>query len=172
MASAPHHRHQSSLEGLIDLNHRAPLTANQRACARAKFSRIVTRLEATTSSDGPYNRPVLVRLTYEYARSEESKDNFLRAFFQAMALSIDDEQENLCLDENRELEEELRSALVQFAEYLLDNFFLPLNLNLLSPFPTSPEMLIYELLSQSIHQENPATISRLPFCCLKNPKRP
>ena len=123
MASAPHLRHQSSLEGVIDLNPTEPLAPDQRALARAKFYQIVDRVGAST--DRPYNRPLLVKLTYEYARSEESRDNFLRAFFQAMAISIEDDQDVFRLDENHQLEEELRTTLTQFADYLLDNFFLP-----------------------------------------------
>ncbi|KAK3366606.1 hypothetical protein B0T24DRAFT_596516 [Lasiosphaeria ovina] len=63
-----------------------------------------------------------VRLTYEYARSEEPQDIFLRAFFQAMSLLIDSE-DDADLENN---EEDLCSALSQFADYLVDDFFLPL----------------------------------------------
>jgi hypothetical protein len=68
---------------------RAPLHADQRAQAKRKFYRVMGHFEATggnsnrstASSGNQYNRPPLVRLTYEYARSEESQDAFLSAFF-------------------------------------------------------------------------------------------
>ncbi|KAK0633309.1 hypothetical protein B0T14DRAFT_533546 [Immersiella caudata] len=95
--SSPLHRHQSSLEGVLDFS--AELPAERR----------------------PYSSPLLVRYTYEYARSQESRDVFLRAFFQSMRLSVDDEDVDLG---DTEVETGLRSALFDFADYLLDNFFL------------------------------------------------
>ena len=111
------------IEGIIYLSSEAPLEAGQRDQARRKFYHIINYFEATEPrSDGsrrPYNRPLLVRLTYEYSSSEESRDIFLRAFFQSVALPIDGEDD---VDfDNTELE----PALVRFAEHLFDNFFLP-----------------------------------------------
>jgi hypothetical protein len=74
------------------------------------------------SGSNPYNRPVLVRLTYEYALSDESQDCLLRAFFRSLALSITGENVDFG---DKGLEEELCSSLCGFADYLLDNFFLP-----------------------------------------------
>lgn len=122
---SPHHRHQSSLEGIIDFSSRPSLDANRHAEAERKFHRIVNHFEARNpneSNDGRYNRPKLVGLTYEYTRPE-SKDIFLRAFFHAMALPIDGE-DNIDFG-NIELEDDLRLALSSFADYLFDNFFLP-----------------------------------------------
>ncbi|KAK3377454.1 hypothetical protein B0H63DRAFT_384064, partial [Podospora didyma] len=119
----PHHRHQSSLEGIVYLSSEAPLEPGQRNQARRKFYDIISYFEATEPrSDefsGHYNRPLLVRLTYEYSRSEKSQDIFLRAFFQSVALPIDGE-DDVDLDDT-----ELEAALVRFAEHLFDNFFLP-----------------------------------------------
>ena len=119
----------SSLEGIIDFSTaRAPLHADQRAHAKRKFYHIVGHFKTTGGNSKQYNRPLLVRLTYEYARSEESQDVFLRAFFQSMALSLDihdleaDHDVNLS---NKSDEADLRSALFGFADYLIDNFFLP-----------------------------------------------
>lgn len=36
-----------------------------------------------------YSRTLLIRYTYDYARSEESRDVFLQAFFRSMRLSLD-----------------------------------------------------------------------------------
>ncbi|PHH73972.1 hypothetical protein CDD83_4640 [Cordyceps sp. RAO-2017] len=125
---SPLHRHQSSLESVIDFSTEPPLGLDQRTQARRTFYHIVNHFEARSHSSEnrsrQYNRPSLVRLTYEYARSEESQDNFLRAFFRSMALSMDGE-EPVNFDQES-LAVEFGSALFNFAEYLLDNFFLPL----------------------------------------------
>lgn len=122
--ASPHHRHQSSLEGIIRFSSESPLEVGERARAKQKFYRIVSHFQTANgslSSSRQYNRPLLVRLTYEHARSEESQDIFLRAFFQSMALSVNDEND-LDFESN---EEDLGSGLSRFADYLFDNFFLP-----------------------------------------------
>ncbi|KAK5999031.1 hypothetical protein PT974_01418 [Cladobotryum mycophilum] len=112
-------RHQSSLEGIMDFSREPPLASELRAQAKRKFYLIVEHFEEFHKSDGqPYNQPQLIRYTYEYARSEESQDNFLRAFFQALALSMDG-GEDLNFDD-------LSSPFIGFAEHLFNNFFLPL----------------------------------------------
>ncbi|KAI0448239.1 hypothetical protein F5B21DRAFT_224460 [Xylaria acuta] len=134
---SPLHRHQLSLEGLIDFSTEVlSLESSQRTNAQHRFYRIAKHFE----TDGPvndsnhhhhhhhhhnndrkttrYSPSRLVRLTYEHALSEQSRDSFLRAFFSALALSIDGQQEEDDL-------EDLRSPFFGFADYLLDNFFLP-----------------------------------------------
>lgn len=139
MAAAPHHRHQSSLEGITSFSSQPPLGAAKRARAHDQFYRIINHFEdeeaRAGSKKGPYNRPRLVRLIYEHARSQESKDLFLRAFFQAMDLQIEHENGPDGINER------LGSALTQFADHLIDHFFLPCTINcpllfssLLTPF--------------------------------------
>ncbi|KAK3935965.1 hypothetical protein QBC46DRAFT_396221 [Diplogelasinospora grovesii] len=128
--AAPSHRHQSSLEGLIDFSAAEPLFANeqQRTQAVGRFRRIVDYFEAAEQpasryGDG-YNRPALVRLTFEYARSQKSQDRFLGAFFRSLALGmLDDDSVNLSDDS---VVADFRSPLFGFAEFLMANFFLPL----------------------------------------------
>ncbi|KAI8943948.1 hypothetical protein F4801DRAFT_595322 [Xylaria longipes] len=135
---SPLHRHQLSLEGIIDFSAGVlSLNRSQRADAQNRFHRIVKHFETNSNVKGNYRDNSnnsngddqecsryspgrLVRLTYEHALSEQSRDNFLRAFFSAMALSIDGQQEE------EDDVEDLRSAFFGFADYLLDNFFLPL----------------------------------------------
>lgn len=117
--SSPLHRHQSSLEGVIDFSSATPLRPDQRDRIKQRFYHIIAHFETTSSNSRPYNPTRLVRFTYEYALSEESQDNFLRAVFQAMSLSIDE-------DAPADFDfEQLRSSFLGFADYLLDNFFLP-----------------------------------------------
>ncbi|KAI2618252.1 hypothetical protein GGR54DRAFT_606707 [Hypoxylon sp. NC1633] len=119
--ASPLLRHQSSLEDIIQFSTEPPLSAAQRIAAKSKFYRIIRHFETDSSSGniGPYKRSQLVRLTYEYAMSQGSRDKVLQAFFRAVALSIDVDEKDIHL-------EELRLAFYGFADDLLDHFFLPL----------------------------------------------
>ncbi|KAL7793095.1 hypothetical protein V8C37DRAFT_112446 [Trichoderma ceciliae] len=123
MASA-HHRHQDSLERLLKFSPSPPLELNKRIQARDRFYEILQHYENTPSiPNSPYNRLKLLRTTYDYAISEKSKDNVLRAFFNAVGLSMD-EQDGLDFS-TKEVEDQIFSKLVGFADFLIDNFFLP-----------------------------------------------
>lgn len=65
------------------------------------------------------NRPALIRLTFDYSRSQKSKDLFLVVFFQCLAVGILDEEDDL-VDVAA-----LRDAVFGFAEFSMSNFFLP-----------------------------------------------
>ncbi|KAK0749172.1 hypothetical protein B0T18DRAFT_321154 [Schizothecium vesticola] len=126
--SEPLNRHRSSLEGIIDFSVNTPLKASQRAQAERWFYQIVEYFkepEPHKHQQGTtYSRPLLIRYTYEYALSQESRDVFLRPFFRSMGLSLDADGDLVEL-EDRQVED-LRSAFFAFADHLLDNFFLPL----------------------------------------------
>ncbi|CAK7233520.1 hypothetical protein SBRCBS47491_008639 [Sporothrix bragantina] len=139
--AAPHHRHQASLEGILDMSLLSlePLAPAARQAARQTFYRIVEHFAAVDPSPAPgsvppprrtttYSHPLLIRYTYEYALSDESRDVFLRAFFNSMALTIDGVEGINRLDDNNPVLdfEELAPLFAGFAEYLMDNFFLPL----------------------------------------------
>jgi len=120
-----HHRHQASLESIINFSPPPLLSANQRNHASRRFYQIINHFDVTGDARptrGTYNVPRLIRLTYEYALSEESRDLFLQAFFRALQLRLDDE-EDVDLGGNRE--ENIRADMVGFSEYLMDNFYLP-----------------------------------------------
>ena len=79
---SPHHRHQASLEGVINLHAAAPpFSSQQRDDATRIFYEAIEACEPL-HNQGPYKKITLVRLTYEYARSEASRDHFLCFFFQ------------------------------------------------------------------------------------------
>ncbi|KAK7427563.1 hypothetical protein QQZ08_005838 [Neonectria magnoliae] len=118
------HRHQSSLEGIIDFSTRPPLTPAQCLSASRRFNQLADHFDVSNGSNKEYDRVKLVRLTYEYARSEESKGNFLRAFFESAGFSIEADEDIDLSDADREAK--VRDAFVNFAEYLFENFFLPL----------------------------------------------
>ncbi|KAK0655416.1 hypothetical protein B0T16DRAFT_396876 [Cercophora newfieldiana] len=129
--AAASHRHQSSLEDIIDFSEAHPIfeSSQQRAQAVDRFRRIVAHFESTEQQrassrygDG-YNRPALVRLTFEYARSPESQDKFLKAFFQSLALGMLDDSDGIDLDDNLA---SFRELVFSFADHLIYHFFLPL----------------------------------------------
>ncbi|KIH87477.1 hypothetical protein SPBR_05011 [Sporothrix brasiliensis 5110] len=171
----PHHRHQASLEDVIDLSPQPPLGPSQRARARRIFYRIAERFEAAEPPIDPrarpptYSQPLLVRLTFEYARSEESRDIFLRAFFKAMALDLDAAEGGD--DPDPELDfGELRPLFVGFADYLMDNFFLPLKASTRRTPQPSPAYHSAVLRAQGVETPafvgTPERLSSLRGACL------
>ncbi|KMW68967.1 hypothetical protein, variant [Blastomyces dermatitidis ATCC 18188] len=69
-----------------------------------------------------YNHCLVVQYTHEYSCSAESKDMYLHAFFNIMPVNLNGNEDIHFSNEN--LEQQLREAFIEFAEYLLDNFFL------------------------------------------------
>lgn len=65
----------------------------------------------------------LVRLMYEYSITPDSQGNFLRAFFEAAGLLIDENEDPNLADP--QTESKLRDSIINFADYLFNNFFLP-----------------------------------------------
>lgn len=129
---SPNHRHQSSREGIISFSAHPLLEESDRARAESQFYQIVRHFEdacpgsgvdGSGSSNSQYRKPLLVRLTYEYARSRESRDIFLRAFLDFLSLPVDTENVDLY---DQETCERLGTAVSHFADYLFKNFFLPL----------------------------------------------
>src|SRR5947208_1922750 len=74
----PHHRHQSSLEGVIDLSSPQPLEPDQRDRATRIFNQIVAHFEPSQAEDKGYKRVTLIRAAHEYTLN---RDNFLHCFF-------------------------------------------------------------------------------------------
>ena len=143
--ASPLHRHQASLEGVTNLSNLAevsslvggidvttelPLGAEQRSAATGKFHCIVDYFNTREPDARPYHRAQLIRLTHEYAHTEQSRDILLRAFFRAMALPMDDD------DDEVDNFKHLGSEFFGFADFLFDNFFLPGG-RPYSDFPTS-----------------------------------
>lgn len=128
--------HQSSLEGLIDFSAQPVFSdPSERARAIARFHRIVGYLETIDRAGSQYNRPVLIRLAFEYVRSSESQDSFLEFFFRTLSLDMLDS------DLNDEACAGLREPVIAIVEFLMTNFFLPREspaVCLPCPLPKSP----------------------------------
>jgi hypothetical protein len=95
--ASAHHRHQTSLEGIMSIDgtpgslgfkplEPQPLEPAQRDSATHIFNQIVSHYEPLQTKNRPYKRITLVRVTYEYALSQ---DNFLRYFFLDMERDLD-----------------------------------------------------------------------------------
>lgn len=101
------------------------LHPKERSHASRRFYQIINHLDATEDASTystSYNRPRLIRLTYEYALSEQSRNLLLQAFFRALRLDPDDAAEVTFEDGDHQ---QMRSDVANFADHLLDNFFLP-----------------------------------------------
>jgi hypothetical protein len=131
---SPHHRHQSSLEGVIDFSDQH-LHPDERNRATRIFNRIINYYEPSQTKNGPYKQITLLRATYEYALS---RDNFLKLFFLYIGreshlteqLSESNFSQTLSHFVNfdsitAEQKDELGKSVSAFADYLVDNFFLP-----------------------------------------------
>jgi len=124
--SEPLDRHRSSLEGIIDFV-KTRLEDRRRAQAKRQFYQIVDYFhnlepaEPKKQRGTTYSRPLLIRYTYKYARYV-----FFQSFFHSMGLPLDDSsQEDNRLDLDSGQLEGLSSVFFGFADYLVDDFFLP-----------------------------------------------
>lgn len=160
------------LEALTNLSAAEPPFANDedRAQAVGRFRRIVGHLESlekpsTRYGDG-YNRPALVRLTFDYARSQDSKDRFLVAFFQSLAIGILNDDKIDLADDSAVAD--LRAAVFGFAEFLMTNFFLP-GMPISQPADDERTWLLLTRHSASEYQQDTAAVSHLPRCRTASP---
>ncbi|EEQ28696.1 hypothetical protein McanMca71_001230 [Microsporum canis] len=161
------HRHQSSLEGVINFSALDSLSAEVRSQATCRFYSIVEYCRAeelATGSRLTYSHALLIRCTYEYSRSEASKDRFLRAFFESMRMDIAIGKDPDFTSQGNQL----RENLTAFAEFLLDNFFIPLKVpGRRTPQPSPAHLSVFERI-QGAHEyiPTPERISALRRACL------
>ena len=131
--ASPHHRHQSSLQAVLEFSSTVVLQPDQLNQATSIFTQIISRYEPTEADVRSYKFITLLRVVHE---SVVSKDNFLRYFI----LFIDAELHltshtrdvsqaishlaNLNSWSPEQLNN-LRQSLATFTDHLVDNFFLP-----------------------------------------------
>ena len=116
---SPHGRHRTSLEGVIGLfAFPQRLSSEERYQASQVFTAVVEACEPLQNHK-PYKQVTLVRLTYQYARSEASRDNFLHFFFEHTQIPTDASRSEPISTS------EYGQRLIAFAETLIENFFLP-----------------------------------------------
>jgi len=136
----PHHRHQVSLESVLDFSSTtASLSADERSQATLIFHRIINYCSShellNTSGDAgrKYGRAKLVKLVYEYAISDVGRDNILRYFLASMVMESTEVEgfphilatlidfDNLDISKKESIIKRVRD----FADHLVDGFFLP-----------------------------------------------
>ncbi|UPL03053.1 hypothetical protein LCI18_013987 [Fusarium solani-melongenae] len=97
------HRHQSSFEGIIDYSLRPSLSSAHRASASRRFYQLINHFDGDKGSNDKYDELKLVRYTYEFSISQESKDHVLYALFASIAIPI-------LVDEDIDLSDSTREA--------------------------------------------------------------
>jgi hypothetical protein len=133
--ASPHHRHQSSLEGVLDFSSPQPLEPDQRNRATDIFNQIVAQYEPSQTDSKGYKRITLLRVAHD---SVISRDNFLSCFFLFVEKELrqGEDVSELSLSQalsryanldswSRQQRKELETSLATFSDYLVDNFFLP-----------------------------------------------
>uniref|UniRef100_A0A8H7NPJ1 HNH nuclease domain-containing protein n=1 Tax=Bionectria ochroleuca TaxID=29856 RepID=A0A8H7NPJ1_BIOOC len=171
MPPEPLHRHQSSLEGILDFSSQPPLDPIRREAAARLFNKLIDCVDDTLPAgrNDDYNRVKLVRLTYEYARTDESKGNFLRAFFDSAGIPIvntfNGEEVDLADADQRAA---LHNSILNFADYLFENFFLPLKASTRKTPQPSPasHSAIRHLQGDLAFLGTPERVSALRGACL------
>ncbi|KAL6353677.1 hypothetical protein LRP88_12990 [Fusarium phalaenopsidis] len=161
------HRHQSSLEGIIDYSLRPSLSSAHRASASRRFYQLINHFDGDKGSNDKYDELKLVRYTYEFSISQESRDHFLYALFASAGIPILADDDIDLSDSTREAE--LRKSLVDFAKYLFENFFLPLKASTKKTPQPSPASHSAVMRTQGQGQEfagTPERIATLRRACL------
>ncbi|OJD21108.1 hypothetical protein ACJ73_07555 [Blastomyces percursus] len=172
--SAPHHRHQASLEQALDLPAAAPLTTDKLDQADAILKKLIDHCEPLQSKT-PYEKVALVRLTYEHCRS---KHTFLRQVFTYLGTAQDQNSQGSPPSFEHGLmkfstfnseaaparKREVERVIDSFAEYLFDNFSLPMKaVGTKTPQPT-PDTLSAHRVENVVG--TPARLSTLRRDCL------
>ena len=175
----PHHRHQASLESVIDLsNTTASLSMTERSQATLTFDRIINysssheppKLPGDTGRE--YGRAKLIKLIYDHAISDAGRDNILRYFLSCLVTDLIELEElprvlsNLIDfdDWNESKKGSLVERVRNFADHLVDGFFIPRKSPFSKAYLATTDASLH---SKGFIQENPATYSRAfsTICC-------
>ncbi|KAL8420514.1 hypothetical protein RB594_003345 [Gaeumannomyces avenae] len=124
--AGPHHRHQLSLQGMLQAG-TPVMEEDTRTQANIRMRHILQHCEAAIQQPQQgYNHPALVRLTHDYARSDDSKRLFLSSFFGHLDLPLAGGIDSDIDFSDPQVKARLCQSVDDFADYLMDSFFLPL----------------------------------------------
>ncbi|EPE05605.1 hypothetical protein F503_02344 [Ophiostoma piceae UAMH 11346] len=164
MASPLHHR-QASLAVILDFTIREVVFASDaaRSHARALFAVVLQQFEAAEIKQlsVPFRRIEMVRQICQCSLNQQSSDAYLRFFFStvgidmasALATSIDTAARS--------------DKIVQFTDYLIENFFLPLKACAVkTPQPTPAPLYIPTVPAEDVLPGSRARVSTLRRDCL------
>ncbi|KAG0158382.1 hypothetical protein PDIDSM_5896 [Penicillium digitatum] len=169
--AVPHHRHRTSLEGVIFPPPRR-LSPEEHDEATKLFNSLIEHFEPLQASNKGYKPLTLLRLT---KGGVSVGDEFLELFFtfiQCDRLGVPETTLAETLASLRsfqgwtsEEQHELSQSLVEFSYFLMDNFYLPLkSLAAKTPQPTPAFLSRPDLSDPAIG--TPQRVSNLRKCCL------
>ncbi|EPE07106.1 hypothetical protein F503_07757 [Ophiostoma piceae UAMH 11346] len=158
------HRHQSSLEGILDFSNPPVIfsDAASRQHAEALFAALLARLEADGDENLSTNfRPiVMIRVMHQVGLSQLSKDLFLHHFFNSVRVDMAADMASIDIDD-------ARPRLVDFAQFLNNNFFGPLKASAVrTPQPTPASLSVPVLAPDQILPGSRSRIANLRRDCL------
>ncbi|KAL8370989.1 hypothetical protein RB595_001033 [Gaeumannomyces hyphopodioides] len=159
----PLKRHRSSLEGTMILHTGTPvLSEDTTAQATIRLYHILEHFEAAAANEQQgYNRPALVRLSYEYTQSDHSRSLFLSSFFESLALPLAGNATDSDVNfGDPEVEARLGTSVDAFAEYLMNNFFLPLKAA--SNKTPQPTPITHSAVQKALGSDSPQSFAGTP----------
>jgi hypothetical protein len=98
----PHHRHQASLESVIDFSNTATSLSTERSQATLTFDRIINYSSHKSpkipgDAGREYGRAKLIKLVYDHAISDAGRDNILRYFLTCLVTDSTELEEFPCV---------------------------------------------------------------------------
>lgn len=140
------HRHQVSLESVIDPLATPPLSSYDRARSQLIFQHIVQYCESyellnIITSTRQYKRGRLLQLVYDHVISDHGRDNILRYFLSTMTAIPEENSPNNqdfshvlsslsdFKDRNTLEKDGIVQRVQELADHLVDSFFLPRKLS-------------------------------------------
>ncbi|KIH92443.1 hypothetical protein SPBR_02859 [Sporothrix brasiliensis 5110] len=120
--SSPLHRHQASLEDLLDFSAEPPIFPSDAARDHALhlFTHVLDQLDASQNEllSTPFRRIEMIRSMHRHSQTQPSKDLILQSFFSSIDVDI--------LPTTNEVDMgSVAAKVVAFTDFLFANFFLP-----------------------------------------------
>ncbi|KAJ5674365.1 uncharacterized protein N7477_004299 [Penicillium maclennaniae] len=136
------HRHQSSLEGVLDFSIPLSLTPQQHKSARSLVIRLVRHYGPEKTVRKGYRPAALIQATLEHVTSPDTFMTFFLSYIYEDLCSEEGHTVNIDITHALEPEQinKLHEGLEKFAEYIVENFLLPLRASSVKtpqPTPTS-----------------------------------
>ncbi|KAH0548328.1 hypothetical protein GP486_007985 [Trichoglossum hirsutum] len=173
VSSSTGHRHQGSLETIVDFNH-VPLTSSERTRGENIFDRILKVSAPAADSTLPFDTTKLLRISLEEIPSEQGKDNFLNYVLRNHDPMEDDTEprhfsqvldslEQVVPESSSQPPEWVASRSAELAKLLVYFFFLPLKGQAAKTPQPTPHLTP---VGDGIHTPTLNRISKLRATCL------
>jgi hypothetical protein len=141
--ASPHHRHQSSLEAILNFSPTPPLPLGQRIQGKDVLMKLLAYYRQSSASPSPNSKPKpyrpadLLELVHEHAVSDLGRDNVLRYLLSSLLdgevelqAGLNDLSDALALladfdSWNEPRKTRIVAQIEVIAEHLINRFFLP-----------------------------------------------